>query len=164
MATLESIATHLDMTERNLRDVLKKINLNHRKTSVTEIRVGYIRHLRNQAAGRGGDHQKEAALAKIRESSATAQLKELDFYEKIKLLVPVEEIEPILDNWAVLARSEIKNAVDKIIANLESKHGIEIEQGLIDESLGSAFTAIGSYPRNISQDDVESGEEVGATT
>jgi len=164
MATLKSIAAHLDMTERNLRDVLVKIKLDHRSATVTDIRVAYIRHLRNQAAGRGGSHQETATLAKIRESEASAQLKELDFFEKIKLLVPVEEIEPMLDNWAVLARSEVKNAMDKIIANLESKHGVEIEQGFIDESLGSAFTAIGSYPRNMSKDDAASSEEVGATT
>lgn len=164
MATLESIAVHLDMSERNLRDVLKKINLNHRTASLTDIRIGYIRLMREQAAGRGGSHQENAAKAKIRESEANAQLKELDFYEKIKLLVPLEEIEPMLDNWAVLARSEIKNAMDKIIANLESKHSIEIEQGFIDESLGSAFTAIASYPCNSSKDDAEGGEEVGATT
>jgi len=164
MATLESIAKRLDMSERNLRDVLKKIKLDHRTASVKDITIGYIRHLRHQAAGRGGSHQETSTLAKIRESEANAQLKELDFYTKIKLLVPVEEIEPMLDNWAVLARSEVRNAMDKIIANLESKHGIEIEQGIIDESLGSAFTAIGSYPRNLSQNDVEGGEEVGATT
>lgn len=161
MATLKSIAAHLDMSERNLRDVLIKIKLDHRKATVTQIRVAYIRHMRDQAAGRGGDEQQTLTKARTREAQINAQAKELQYFKDVGLLISVDEIEPALANWAVLARSEVSNAMVKIIASLESKHGIEIEQGLIDESLGSAFAAIASYPRNIEEDVVEGGEKVG---
>ena len=68
--TQAEIAAHLDMSDRNLRDVLERLGLEHKEAPLSKIRTGYIRHLREQAAGRGADAngldlaQERAALAK----------------------------------------------------------------------------------------------------
>lgn len=69
--TQVEIAEHLDMSDRNLRDVLAALGLDHKVAALSTVRVGYIRHLREQAAGRmGGDGngldlvQERAALAR----------------------------------------------------------------------------------------------------
>lgn len=160
MTTQADIAKHLDLSERRVRDLLKELNIDHKKSTLTNIRIAYIRSLRNQAAGRGGSQQENATRAKIRESEANAQLKELQFHKEVKTLIPANEIEPILANWATLARSETQHAIAKMVAAIESKHGIEVEQGLIDESLGAAFAAIANYPSQSSIDDGAGGDEV----
>lgn len=160
--TQAEISKHLSMSERNLRDVLRGLNIDHKTYSLDEIRDAYIKDLREKAAGRGGDEQQSLTKARTREAQINTQTKELEYFTKVGLLVPVDEIEPILQSWAVLARSEVMNALDKVTAFLESKHGIEIEQGLIDDSLGAAFTAIADYPRNNSKVDGEGSKEVGA--
>lgn len=68
--TQQEIAAHLDMSERNLRDVLQALDLDHKQVPMSEIRLAYIRRLREQAAGRMGDSggldlvQERAALAR----------------------------------------------------------------------------------------------------
>ena len=147
--TQVEIASHLDMSERNARDVLTALQIDWRESTITKIRIAYIRDLREKAAGRGGEDQEILTRARFRDANASAQLKELQFHKEVGDLVPVSEIEPMLESWAVTARSETTHAVEKIIAAIQSQHGIEVEQDLIDEQLGAAFTAIADYPKNI---------------
>lgn len=68
--TQQEIAEHLDMSDRNLRDLLQAVGLDHKQAAMSEIRIAYIRRLREQAAGRMGDSsgldlvQERAALAR----------------------------------------------------------------------------------------------------
>lgn len=69
--TQAEIAEHLDMSDRNLRDVLQALDLDHKQVSLSALRVAYIRRLREQAAGRSGSEaggldlvQERAALAR----------------------------------------------------------------------------------------------------
>lgn len=68
--TQQEIAEHLDMSDRNLRDLLQAVGLDHKQAAMSEIRLAYIRRLREQAAGRMGDSsgldlvQERAALAR----------------------------------------------------------------------------------------------------
>jgi len=160
MTTQIDIADHLDMSDRNLREVLKKLNLDHRKHSKDEIRIAYIRHLRDQASGRGGEDQASLTKARTREARINADSKELQYFKDVGLLVPVEEIEPVLTSWAVLARSETTNALNKIRISIESKYNIKIDQDLIDGPLVDAFAAIANYPKNNGCNVVEDGGEV----
>jgi hypothetical protein len=81
-------ANHLDMSERNLRDVLKGLEIQW-PADIEQIRVAYIQDLRAKAAGRGGDQQAILTMAKIRETNANADLKELQSQEKSGVLVDV---------------------------------------------------------------------------
>lgn len=66
----QELAEHLDMSERNLRDVLAVLDIDHKRVAQAAIRVAYIRHLRETAAGRGTGAggldlaQERAALAR----------------------------------------------------------------------------------------------------
>lgn len=72
LRTQADLAAHLDMSERNLRDVLEVLGLDHKRVPQRDVRVAYIRHLRETAAGRAsgsGDGgldlvQERAALAR----------------------------------------------------------------------------------------------------
>jgi len=50
--TQEEIATHLDMSDRNVREVLTQLGMDHKEAGMSQVRVAYIRRLREQAAGR----------------------------------------------------------------------------------------------------------------
>lgn len=67
--TQADIAQHLDLAERTVRELLTEWGIDHRTTSLDDIRVRYIRKLREVAAGRAssGDLdlvQERAALAR----------------------------------------------------------------------------------------------------
>jgi len=122
----------------------------------------YCGRLREEAAGRGDVDSKALMRARTRESEAKARMQELQYHRELKQLVPVEEIEPLLESWATTARGEVQHAVEKIIAAIESRHGVEVERALYDEHLRAAFGVIASYPRNLAGDAGEGGGEVGA--
>jgi phage terminase Nu1 subunit (DNA packaging protein) len=53
--TQVEIAAHLDISDRRLRELLVELHLDHKRNSLSEIRVAYIRRLREEAAGRQGE-------------------------------------------------------------------------------------------------------------
>jgi len=66
MATQQEIAEHLDLSERSVRELLDKGVLPPARRGGLDrdaCRVGYIRHLRSVAAGRGGISQQEDLTA-----------------------------------------------------------------------------------------------------
>lgn len=145
------VARHLDMSERNLRDVMRRLDIDW-PVEVDEIRIRYIRDLREKAAGRGGDDQQELTRSRVRESQAKARNLELQNYERVGQLVAVEELEPLLDQWVIMSRTEVSNAVNKIVADIQGQFDIEIDSGLIDEHMSAAYRIIGTYPGRRSGD------------
>lgn len=106
----------------------------------------YCSNLREVAAGRGGDDQASLTQARARQAIADATLKELDYLERVGELVAVQDLEPRLSAWAVAIRAEVENAVARIIAHIESKHGIEIDQAAIDGIVCAALDAAAAHP------------------
>lgn len=90
------IADHLDLSERAVRDLLDDLGINHKLSTLTEIRVAYIRHLREVAAGRmaAGDLD----LAAERAALARAQRERIEMQNAVsrKELAPVVAIEQVL--------------------------------------------------------------------
>jgi len=132
MATLESIAAHLDMTERNLRDVLKKINLNHRKASLTQIRVGYIRHVRNQAAGRGGDEQQTLTKARTEESEIKSKKLRVEYLRDIGSLISAEDAASVITLWCRQANTDYTQGFHKLVSEIQSRHKIKVDNELVE--------------------------------
>lgn len=161
-ATQTGFAQLIGMSQQAVSKQLEKGVLTPGKTN-REWLHEYCNRLRDEAAGRGGNEQETLTRSRTREAQANAQLKELQYHKEVGDLIPATEIEPLLDSWAVTARSETTHAVEKIIAAIQSQHNIEIEQDLIDEQLGAAFAAIADYPKQFASDAVEGGEEVATT-
>ncbi|MCU7904457.1 MAG: hypothetical protein KZQ76_01145 [Candidatus Thiodiazotropha sp. (ex Epidulcina cf. delphinae)] len=122
--------------------------------------LAYTSALRATASGR----EEEASLtsARIRESSAGAALKELNFHKQAENLVEVAALEPILSSWAARGRSAVQAAEAKIIAGLESKYSLNLDEQLISEPLRAALKTIADYPSGIDSDAEASGEGVRA--
>jgi len=64
------IAEHLDTSDRTIRELQDKLGFSCKTQTIDEIRVAYIRHLREQAAGRAGTGDldlvaERAKLAKV---------------------------------------------------------------------------------------------------
>lgn len=146
MPTLREIAAHLDMSEANASTQMRALGVDWKETTLDECRIRYIRDIREKAAGRGGDEQFSLTQARARQAIADATLKELDYFERIGELVAVQDLEPRLAAWAVAIRAEVENAVARIIAHIESKHGIEIDQAAIDGFVCAALDAAAAHP------------------
>lgn len=103
------VARHLDMSERNLTEVLRGLNIDYRTTHIDDIRTAYIRDLREKAAGRNGDHVVEAAIAKKRNLDINSALQELTLKERMGELLPRQETEQEILTNIITARQELEN-------------------------------------------------------
>lgn len=112
-----------------------------------QLLIVYVDHLRQVASGR--EEEARLTAARIREAEANADLKELQFVERLGAVVEVDAIAPALAGWAVRARTAIVAAGDRIRDAIESKHGIEIEDGIITEPLRAALEDVADYPTDL---------------
>lgn len=147
--TQVDIAKHLDMSERNLRDVLRTLDVDHRKSSLCEIRNAYIRHLREQAAGRGGSQQEQLAIARTEEATVKAALGRLDYLEKTKELVLVDDCVDVLQRWAGFAAVQYKSAMDKLITELQAEHKIDVDPEKVVEIANPTADRVADYARQL---------------
>ena len=70
--TQQEIAHHLDISDRRLRELLTEFGLDHKSVPLSEIRIRYIRKLREEAAGRaaGGDLDLAVERARLAKEQA----------------------------------------------------------------------------------------------
>jgi hypothetical protein len=141
--TLKAIAAHVFMSEAAASNKMRDLGIDWQNSSLDYIRERVITDYRETAAGRGDELSKQRA----RQASADANLKELQYHKEVRDLVPAREVDQLVAAWAVAGRGEIQNAWAKLIAAIESKHGIEVDRAECDDILRPALGAIGAYPQ-----------------
>lgn len=157
--TQQEIAEHLDMSDRNLRDLLQAVGLDHKQAAMSEIRLAYIRRLREQAAGRMGDSsgldlvQERAALAREqREGQAIKNAVARKEYAPVGLLSDVlgmassavvdhfDQLEGVLRKACPELPDDAKTAVMTVIAKARNEW-IRATANLVVESLDAMLAA-----------------------
>lgn len=94
--TQESIAKHLDLSDRSVREFLTGANMDHRIATLDEIRVTYIRHLREMAAGRAASGDLDLAGERARLAKEQADKIAMQNEVSRRELAPVTLIEEVL--------------------------------------------------------------------
>ena len=155
MATLKSIATHLDMSERNLRDVLTKIKLDHRKASLTDIRIGYIRHMRDQAAGRGGDEQQSLTKARTEESEIKAAKLRVEFHREIGSVIYTKDAASVISLWCRQANIDYTQGFHKLVSEIQSRYNLKVDNEMVDEIVRPTTERIKSHAEKLGESLVE---------
>lgn len=139
------IAAHLAMSERNLSDVLRSLDIDWRTTPLDEIRTAYIKDLREKAAGRGGDHQIEATLARTRKDNRQADLYEMTIDEKASRLVPVDLVEQFIASQIISARTVFENLPERFAQELRALHGVAIDERYFRDQIYGALAQLSEF-------------------
>lgn len=142
--TQVEVARHLDMSERNARDVLHALNIDWRNTPLDDIRTAYIRDLREKAAGRGGDDQTALTRARVRDHTASAELKELQIMERAGELTEINDTEQKTLAMITAARTELLALPDELAQELRALYGVDVDAGLIEDRIHDALTHLAS--------------------
>lgn len=153
------IAKHLDMSERNLRDVLRALNMDHRSQSLSEIRVAYIGDIRDKAAGRGGDDQVNLSKARAEESFVKTAKLRLEYNREIGSLIHGEDVEGALNDWAKFTNRELLQGFHKLVAEIQSIHKITIATELVENIVIPTTERIKGHAEKLGAGLVEGVEE-----
>lgn len=104
--TQQDIADHLDLSQAAVSQMLEQLGLDWRACDLGQIRVAYIRRLRDQAAGR------ESQLSSERAALARAQTDRIEMQNAVTRgeLAPLALIEEVLTK----AASKVAGALDAI--------------------------------------------------
>lgn len=112
--TQAEIAEHLDLSERSVRELLGGAGIDRKLSTLADIRIAYIRRLREQAAGRATNGDLD--LATERAALARAQRVRIEMENAVqqRRLVPIDQLEPKLKAAFVFARASWLDAVPRL--------------------------------------------------
>lgn len=170
LPTQKEIAAHLDMSDRNARDVLNALAEKHgldrdwwKKSTLDDIRVKFIRDQREKAAGRGGDDQASLTKHRAAESEVKAALMVLEYNEKIKVLVPADDAAAGLMDWCGNSNREYLSGISALVGEIKSVYKIDVDNELVDKIVNSTISRIQDHAQSISGDLCSSLENICAS-
>lgn len=94
------IAEHLDLSDRSVREFLAAAGIDHRDVTLGEIRVAYIRHLREIAAGRAAVGDIDLATERALLARAQREGQEIKNAVALGTYAPIELLSDVLANAA----------------------------------------------------------------
>jgi hypothetical protein len=158
----EQVAEHLDMSERNARDVVKRLSLDLGAESLDSVRVAYVRHLRSMAAGRGGEEQYNLARAKARQAEVDADLKSVQLAERLHQLVPAEEVQQTIEDAFSAVRGELLGMRERILDMVEAETGKRVDDGLLTDIFDAALANLAAREGDSASDGEPDMEDLSA--
>lgn len=160
MPTQAAIADHLDMSERNAREMLKALCIDWRETSLDDIRELYIRDMREKAAGRGGDAAGALTLARTEESQVKTAKLRLEYMREMNELIITEDGANVLMDWSRQANLDYLQGFSQFVIVIESKYKIKIPQEMVEEIVCSTTERIKAYAKKLGESLVEGSSDI----
>jgi len=163
MLTQSDIASHLDLSERRVRDVLKALNLDHRVETLDTIRTAYIRDMRAKASGHlsgdGFDLTKERVLTE----RVDRELKLYNLAEKKEVLVNKDQLLPELQNGFTALKTSLLSLAVQVKSTVDIQYGIDLDLSIIETEVNNALSSLSRYDPCSSVDNEDIVSDSGAT-
>ena len=138
------IAKHLDLSQPAVSKMLRKLGLTGQET-LDEIRVAYIRNLREVAAG----HRSEEGLDLVQEKAKTErvdrELKLLQLAEKKRELVNLSELHGELSMVFIKFRETMLDRASRLKTQLDALYGTDIDPSIIEDDAYSTLQPFAEY-------------------
>jgi hypothetical protein len=143
--TQQDIADHLDLAQQNVSELMKKLEIDWRAATLDEIRVAYIRQLRGQAAGHRTDDGLDLVRERVLTERVDRELKQYTLAEKKGQLVNITQLEPELQQMFAAFRTELLARDDKLKADLDQLHGIDVDIQVLNATTHDALRHLARY-------------------
>jgi hypothetical protein len=145
MPTQQEIAGHLDLAQQNVSELMKKLGIDWKTATLDEIRVAYIRQLRSQAAGHRTDDGLDLVRERVLTERVDRELKQYTLAEKKGQLINVAQLEPELQQMVGAFRTELLARDDKLKADLDQLHGIDVDIQVLNAYTTDALRHLARY-------------------
>ncbi|WP_196481756.1 MarR family transcriptional regulator [Burkholderia stagnalis] len=156
MPTQQQIAEHLDLDQSAVSRFVDKARLDYKAVSIDEIRVAYIRHLREMAAGRSSETGIDLVAERAMTERVDRQLKLLTLAEKQGQLVNVAQLEQAYGLMVGAFQTELLSLSDKLVQELHTLYGVSADVEWLNEHIYGCLEQLSEYdpdsPRGDSPD------------
>ena len=145
MPTQKQIAAHLDLSQAEVSKLMADLGIDWKTAGLEEIRVAYIRKLRAVAAGHRSSDGLDLTHERVLTERVDREMKALLLAEKKGQLVNVEQLEPELMQMVIAFRTEVLSLPDKIKADLDVLHGIDVDLQLLNDLIHECLDQLARY-------------------
>jgi len=143
--TQQEIADHLDLTQKSVSEMLKKLDIDWKAATLDEIRIAYLRQLRSQAAGHRTDDGLDLVRERVLTERVDRELKQYTLAEKKGQLINVAQLEPALQQMVAAFRTELLARDDKLKADLDQLHDIDVDIQVLNAYTNDALRHLARY-------------------
>ena len=141
MPTQQEVAVHLGISQQAVSEQMKKLKIVVECSTMDEIRLAYLKRLREQAAG----HENTLAIERAKTEVVDRQIKELVLEEKRKSLVKIADLKPMLSTMMLAFRNELRSIPQKVVLEIETLHGVKLDPELIGKYIDDALRKLSQY-------------------
>ncbi|WP_174431247.1 MULTISPECIES: MarR family transcriptional regulator [Burkholderia cepacia complex] len=156
MPTQQQIADHLDLDQSAVSRFVDKVRLDYRAVSIDEIRIAYIRHLREVAAGRSSETGIDLVAERAMTERVDREIKLLTLAEKKGQLVNAAQLEQAYGLMVGAFQTELLSLSDKLVQELRTLYGVEVDVEWLNEHIYGCLEQLSEYdpdsPRGDSPD------------
>lgn len=156
MPTQQQIADHLDLDQSAVSRFVDKVQLDYRVVSIDEIRVAYIRHLREVAAGRSSGTGIDLVAERAKTEIVDREIKLLTLAEKKGQLVNAAQLEQAYGLMVGAFQTELLSLSDKLVQELRTLYGVDVDVEWLNEHIYGCLEQLSEYdpdsPRGDSPD------------
>jgi hypothetical protein len=143
--TQQQIAEHLDLTQKSVSEMLKKLDIDWTTSTLDDVRIAYLRQLRAQAAGHRTDDGLDLVRERVLTERVDRELKQYTLAEKKGQLINVAQLEPELQQMFGAFRTELLARDDKLKADLDQLHGIDVDIQVLNAYTNDALRHLARY-------------------
>ncbi|WP_082717481.1 MULTISPECIES: helix-turn-helix domain-containing protein [Burkholderia] len=153
MLTQQQIAEHLDLERSTVSRLVDRLNIDYRTASMDEIRMAYLRHLREMAAGRASETGIDLVAERAMTERVDREIKLLTLAEKKGQLVNAAQLEQAYGQMVGAFQTELLALSDKLVQELRALHDVEIDLEWLNEHMYGCLEQLSGYDRDGSDGD-----------
>ncbi|MCA8285778.1 MarR family transcriptional regulator [Burkholderia vietnamiensis] len=162
MPTQQQIADHLDLDQSAVSRFVDKVRLDYRAVSIDEIRVAYIRHLREVAAGRSSETGIDLVAERAMTERVDREIKLLTLAEKKGQLVNAMQLEQAYGLMVGAFQTELLSLSDKLVQELHTLYGVEVDVEWLNEHIYGCLEQLSEYDPDSQRGDSPTREDAAA--
>ena len=163
MPTQLQIAEHIDLDQSAVSRFVDKVALDYRSATMDEIRIAYIRHLREMAAGRSSESGVDLVAERAMTERVDREIKLLTLAEKKGQLVNAAQLEAEFGLLVDAFRSELLALPERLVQKIRALYGTEVDVELINDVTLDALGQLSRYDPDGSGRDSEARPPYGAS-
>ncbi len=114
--------------------------------------LAYCEHLRDQAAGRGGDDQANLTRARAEEAQMKTANLRLDYNMKLGAVVVAKDAADAIGDWCRFANREYLQGLNNIVLEIQSAHNITVDNELVERIAHPTIERIKGHADKLGRD------------